>query len=383
MAATSDLNYSCVSSPRTMTSLSSKDAVTVLAPALANAALLVAAPSLGCLSIYINTITDLYKANGLPVPDLAHIHQHRSVKPDCYQEPSHDSTVDFQELEDDLSEFNVLLGQLEDYRQQVTVFNKEYYDLTSLGTTASNDRLVVSETKYLEDINRPEKMSYVGGSSDCESTNIKMDFCWANNDLEDWLDMDLPIFPSFSASPGPRSLSSISKTKAGVTTGSYVPRYVASPLLLVPSGLPGTPVRTSRPTKLRPPIRTHIGSPRIMVAKLQNKSYRVQKSSSSPLRKSTQAPQKPISPQGYSCSECKSIFTTSAARAAHFNTHNLCPRCECGFSTSQDLIVHRRIQKCTRANKFVMRIPKGWLCTRCNACFDSRDQAEQHTITKH
>ena len=42
-----------------------------LAPALANAALLVAAPTLGCLRTYTSVLTDLYNANGLPMPDLA------------------------------------------------------------------------------------------------------------------------------------------------------------------------------------------------------------------------------------------------------------------------------------------------------------------------
>ena len=46
-------------------------ATAVLAPALANAALLVAAPSLGCLRTYNSVLTDLYNANGLPMPDLA------------------------------------------------------------------------------------------------------------------------------------------------------------------------------------------------------------------------------------------------------------------------------------------------------------------------
>ena len=46
-------------------------ATAVLAPALANAALLVAAPSLGCLRTYNSVLTDLYQANGLPMPDLA------------------------------------------------------------------------------------------------------------------------------------------------------------------------------------------------------------------------------------------------------------------------------------------------------------------------
>ena len=46
-------------------------AAAVLAPALANAALLVAAPTLGCLRTYNSVLTDLYQANGLPMPDLA------------------------------------------------------------------------------------------------------------------------------------------------------------------------------------------------------------------------------------------------------------------------------------------------------------------------
>ena len=65
-----------LSSPQTSSSthqVSKDQAATtafVLAPALANAALLVAAPSLGCLRTYISALTDLYKANSLPVPDL-------------------------------------------------------------------------------------------------------------------------------------------------------------------------------------------------------------------------------------------------------------------------------------------------------------------------
>ena len=45
----------------------------VMAPALANVALLVAAPQLGCLHTYIRTLTALYEANGLSVPDLSHV----------------------------------------------------------------------------------------------------------------------------------------------------------------------------------------------------------------------------------------------------------------------------------------------------------------------
>ena len=48
-------------------------ATAVLAPALANAALLVAAPSLGCLHTYTSVLTDLYQANGLPMPDLSQV----------------------------------------------------------------------------------------------------------------------------------------------------------------------------------------------------------------------------------------------------------------------------------------------------------------------
>ena len=49
----------------------------VLPPALANAALLIAAPSLGCLNTYTTAITDLCRSYGLPVPDLAQVLEYR------------------------------------------------------------------------------------------------------------------------------------------------------------------------------------------------------------------------------------------------------------------------------------------------------------------
>ena len=63
------------SSPQMSSSIQpvSNDLAAVLAPALANAALLIAAPSLGCLRTYTTVLTDLYQANGLPKPDLARV----------------------------------------------------------------------------------------------------------------------------------------------------------------------------------------------------------------------------------------------------------------------------------------------------------------------
>ena len=49
--------------------------------ALANVALLIAAPSLGCLNTYIKALSDLYRAYSLPVPDLANVHQYGSTLP--------------------------------------------------------------------------------------------------------------------------------------------------------------------------------------------------------------------------------------------------------------------------------------------------------------
>ena len=62
----------------------------VLPPVLANAALLIAAPSLGCLNRYTRAITDLCRAYGLPVPDLAKVLEHRVTTP-----PSLATTTEF------------------------------------------------------------------------------------------------------------------------------------------------------------------------------------------------------------------------------------------------------------------------------------------------
>ena len=51
----------------------------VLPPALANAALLIAAPSLGCLNTYCRALTDLCRAYSLPLPDLAQVLQYRPM----------------------------------------------------------------------------------------------------------------------------------------------------------------------------------------------------------------------------------------------------------------------------------------------------------------
>ena len=45
----------------------------LLPSALSNAALLIAAPSLGCLRTYTRTLTDLFRAYSLPEPDLSHV----------------------------------------------------------------------------------------------------------------------------------------------------------------------------------------------------------------------------------------------------------------------------------------------------------------------
>ena len=49
----------------------------LLPSALANAALLIAAPSLGCLKTYTRTFTDLCKSYGFPVPDMTPILDHK------------------------------------------------------------------------------------------------------------------------------------------------------------------------------------------------------------------------------------------------------------------------------------------------------------------
>ena len=51
----------------------------ILPPALANAALLIAAPNLGCLSTYTRALTDLCAAYCVPVPDLTPILQYKTV----------------------------------------------------------------------------------------------------------------------------------------------------------------------------------------------------------------------------------------------------------------------------------------------------------------
>ena len=132
----------------------------VLPSALANAALLIAAPSLGCIKTYTRTFTDLCKAYGLPLPDLTHILEHRSepehssmpstmitpVKPSSMiisEKPvnclgiKHD-TIDLKELEVELSEIT------KEY--ETPEFNEEYYRLStssflvskSLGTDYTN-----------------------------------------------------------------------------------------------------------------------------------------------------------------------------------------------------------------------------------------------------
>lgn len=78
----------------------------VLSPALANAALLIAAPSLGCLNTYTKTFIDLCTAYGLPLPDLVHILQYSPMalssssislpKTDCFRKPTQ-VTPDIQE----------------------------------------------------------------------------------------------------------------------------------------------------------------------------------------------------------------------------------------------------------------------------------------------
>ena len=116
----------------------------------------------------------------------------------------------------------------------------------------------------------------------------------------------------------------------------------------------------------------------------------------------------------YSCYMCSKTFSTSRGLKLHLHSHrshknnmqsssrasrpkveaNLeynhhrpvhkaftCPLCERGFNIRQDLLVHIVTQACTRADRFLRRVTKGWECTSCDKLFDNRNQAECHTRT--
>ena len=72
----------------------------VLPPFLANVALLITAPSLGCLNTYVKTLTDLCMVYNVPMPDFKHILQYKPTlssmipltMPDTYQNDSSPGT---------------------------------------------------------------------------------------------------------------------------------------------------------------------------------------------------------------------------------------------------------------------------------------------------
>ena len=114
----------------------------------------------------------------------------------------------------------------------------------------------------------------------------------------------------------------------------------------------------------------------------------------------------------YSCNLCSKTFPTSRGMKLHQHSHKshkkqsfirtsspkhkfhldishqsptlkcfTCPLCERGFKIRQDLLVHIVTQACTRADRFLRRISRGWKCTSCDRFFEGRNQAEYHART--
>ena len=116
----------------------------------------------------------------------------------------------------------------------------------------------------------------------------------------------------------------------------------------------------------------------------------------------------------YSCNICTKTFPTNRGLKIHIHTHKtlvvktasytspkisstryqaltghhellvvhkpfVCPLCERGFSIKLDSLVHLVTEACTRADRSLRRITKGWECITCDKVYSSRDQAERHT----
>ena len=116
----------------------------------------------------------------------------------------------------------------------------------------------------------------------------------------------------------------------------------------------------------------------------------------------------------YSCHLCSKTFRTNRGLKLHVHSHrsdkknmqsvlkasspksesnhkynhhrtaikpHACPLCDRGFKIRQDLQVHVVTGACTRADRFLRRVTKGWECTSCDKLFDDRNRAECHTRT--
>ncbi|CAL4169053.1 unnamed protein product [Meganyctiphanes norvegica] len=127
----------------------------VIAPALANAALLVASPSLGCIRTYIRILKDLHQANGLPVPDLELAHGNVDYQFYCEYHTHSDATPIVSNSQGSITPNTIVVAE---YKQTEVDLPEVLHD------TTNKSELSISTT-HSDIVNSPV----------CDSPNFKND----------------------------------------------------------------------------------------------------------------------------------------------------------------------------------------------------------------
>ena len=331
----------------------------MLPSALANAALLIAAPSLGCLKTYTRTFTDLCKAYGLPVPDLTHILKHKAelsamqstmitpvrssftITPKklvkCL-ETNHD-TMDLQELKLELSDIS--------NEYDIPKFNEEYYCLSSSSSLVS--KLLGSNITITQDHDTSNDQEDIDSSSFSSDDNTAIAF-----DNLDW----------FDDYESPASLQLLTLSSSQVVTDPHspsiktntTPSSVESPLMLKNISSSETDQNTCT-INVQPVTDPHspsiktISTPSSLTSPVMPKTISSSKTNQKIATINVQQVQKPFS----------------------------CPLCNRRFSLRQSLLIHRVTEVCRNADRFLRPVTGGWTCTSCSKVFSHLAQAQRHT----
>ncbi|CAL4245261.1 unnamed protein product [Meganyctiphanes norvegica] len=138
----------------------------VIAPALANAALLVAAPSLGCLRTYISILTDLHQANGLPVPDLELVHG--NVDFQFYRQYHAHTDATVPDNEGEIDPFPCVVTPIEGARPELAHDTPNESELMGTSTTSSD--VVNSSVCDSPKVNKEDLLVKLGTASKPKSS---------------------------------------------------------------------------------------------------------------------------------------------------------------------------------------------------------------------
>ena len=314
----------------------------VLPSALANAALLIAAPSLGCLSTYTRAFTDLCKAYGLAEPDLSLVLDYRPELAATVRSPN---TIKYPEAKLNTLDLRYLEQELSELKKETKIsgFKEEFYDLP------------VRSSEVLDSLGR----SIEGPVSESNINNASIRISHGSSNSFKFPDHELVLFDVYdpqASVPSPttaglsiectsklESSESTLMTKANdiLTKKSQFQQISTTKCRDRSMMLKSVNTIRSKQKFQRPFTATCIN--RIRNPQLLLKAVEAVKG--------CQSPQKP-----YTCS-----------------------RCERGFRLEHGLRIHRLTEVCTRVEEHLKQIIGGWICTTCGKVFVDYHEAKQHT----